>query len=360
MSEPRKPRSPRTAPRSRVAEPAKSTDVPSDEATGKPAETLQGAEDRMGEGNAVVIENEPPRAAANPAAPAEKVEAKHADDDRDHDDDHGEQHEDDDEHHDDDDRHPDDGDGHEDDDGHPLSHRDDHEDHHDDDRPAPARREELRQPLGPADEYQFQVHFDRQSRRYWGTVAEFPEIRMSANSPEAALEDVRMAVEDHVELVRRRNEPIPEPMAVKVYPQAITLNLSQGLYRRLDALSRYEKVALEQLVGELLSGAVEKRFEPARSGGGNRQQQHGRDGGGGNHQRNDGHQGNRRGGANQGGGGQGGGHRNNRGSSSREVMENRESFMEYVRNLEKGGGPAGGGSGGGGRDGGGRSGWKKR
>lgn len=216
---------------------------------------------------------------------------------------------------------------------------DDHDDDYDDRReadrrPAPPRREELRQPLGPADDYQFQVTFDRQTRRYLGTAVEFPEIRITSNNPEAALDEIRMAVEDHIEFVRRRGDAIPEPLGTKTYPQMLSVPMSQGLFRKLDLLSRQEKVSIDKLVAELIAGAVEKRYEPAPRQGGNqnRQPQHNS----GNHSgnRNDGNHG---GGNRRGGGGRhgGGGHRGGRNS---EMMENRESFMEYVRNLEKGGG----------------------
>ncbi len=219
---------------------------------------------------------------------------------------------------------------------------------------APSRREESRQPLGPADEYQFQVTFDRQSRKYLGSVVEFSDVQVFANTPEQALEDVRMAVEDHIEFARRRGENVQDPMGTKVYPPTLTVNISQGLFRRLDQLSRSEKIPFEKLVAELLSGAVMKRFEPvrapgagARSGGSSQPQRHSGQnnesrgnnsrGHGGNSE--SGSYGNRRPGQHsQGGrhGGGGGGHRGGGGRNS-EMMENRESFMEYVRNLEKGG-----------------------
>lgn len=252
-----------------------------------------------------------------------------------------------------DDRHDDDHDDHDDRAPRGRDDYDDEEDYEDDRRPAaPARREEVRQPLGPADDYQFQVTFDRQSRRYLGTVVEFPEIRVTSGNPEAALDEIRMAVEDHIEFVRRRGDAIPEPLGAKSYPTVLSVPMSQGLFRKLDLLSRQEKVSIDKLVAELISGAVERRNEPparASGGGGNRPPQHntgnrpqqhntgnrdggnrgeGGGGGGGNN--------NRRGGGGGRHGGGGGGHRG--GGRSAEVMENRESFMEYVRNLEKGGG----------------------
>ncbi len=226
---------------------------------------------------------------------------------------------------------------------------DEDDDYDDDRRPQPAaRREEPRQPLGPADDYQFQVTFDRQSRRYLGTVVEFPEIRITSNNPEAALDEIRMAVEDHIEFVRRRGDAVPEPLGAKSYPTTLSVPMSQGLFRKLDLLSRYEKVSIDKLVAELIAGAVERRNEPApRSGGagnrpaqqnsGNRPPQH-NTGNHGGHRNDGGGNNNRRGGGGgRHGGGGGGGHRGSGGRSA-EVMENRESFMEYVRNLEKGGG----------------------
>jgi len=185
--------------------------------------------------------------------------------------------------------------------------------------PAPRNREEGggSKPKG-GDEYSIQCHFDRNSRQFNAFVSEFPEVKASAGRRDAAVLEVERKLDQHLANFKRRNESLPEPFSSRRYPERLEVNLSQGLYRRLDWLSRHEKVALEQLVSEILAAGVEKRLEPPKAP--ERRSQHQSQ----NQNQQPRHSHNRRGG--------------NQNRNYHDTMDNRENFMEYVRNLEKGGG----------------------
>lgn len=203
--------------------------------------------------------------------------------------------------------------------------------------PAPAvepRREMAAKPR-LSEEYLLQSHFDKSMKQFIATVAEFPELRATAMNREAALLEIEDKLESHVENVRRRGDQLPESIVSRRYPEKVEIRLSQGLFRRLDNLSRHEKLPLDQLLVELIASGVERRLEaparvvterrpPAPPTGNTRHPQHGpHERPHGSHGQHPQHQPNRR-------------EANLRRYQS--AMDNRENFMEYVRSLEKGGG----------------------
>jgi len=141
------------------------------------------------------------------------------------------------------------------------------------------------------------------------------------------LRELEGRLEDHLHGLKRDRKPVPEAVYSRRYPERLEVRVSQSLYRRLDLQSRAEKVGLDQLVTELLTQALDRKTEAPRQQ--HQQQHHQR------HDRNERHDRHEKGGNRH---HQGGGHRHGagRGRGYQETMDNRENFMEYVRNLEKG------------------------
>jgi len=226
-----------------------------------------------------------------------------------------------------------------------------------------------------SDEYLIQCYFDKGQNQFVASVLEFGNIRVSGVSKTDVIRDCENRLESHLNHLKRNGESIPETLQSRHYPETLQIAVSQGLYRRLDLLSRQEKTSLDQLVIELLSGMVEKRLQapvkhPSHShshshGGGQRPQQGSHQGGHRDNRegRREGHRephrdqhreqhreprrennrdfqvdednfGNsKRGPQPQ----QNRSNRNNRGGRNfHKTMESRENFLEYVRNLEKG------------------------
>lgn len=173
----------------------------------------------------------------------------------------------------------------------------------------------------PGDDYSISVHFDRGQKSFVATVLEIPELRAVGGQREQAIRELDRKLEQFIQNAKRKNEAIPEPIQLKRYPDRLEVGISQTLFRKLDLLSRQEKVSLDQLVSELLTGSVERRKETSHKGNDNRRPQP--------HHQQQSQSGNQR-----------HGHQQRRGQSRNyhDTMDNRENFMEYVRNLEKGGG----------------------
>jgi predicted RNase H-like HicB family nuclease len=178
------------------------------------------------------------------------------------------------------------------------------------------------------DEFSWQAFYDKATRQFSASVCEFPELKASGNSREAAMKALESKVDQHVQNLKRRNAPLPEAISARRFPERLEVKISQNLHRRLDALSRQEKVNLDQVVTELLTIALDKKTD-ANPGQNQHPNPHPQQRGHRNNNQNQQHhqesRGNQRHSANR---------RPARGYN--ESLENRENFMEYVRNLEKG------------------------
>lgn len=178
----------------------------------------------------------------------------------------------------------------------------------------------------PHEEYLFQVYYDKQNRHYHVSVAEFPELRVTASQKDQAVQTMENRLNQHLQSLKKRGESVPEPISAKRFPEKLELSVSQSLFRKLDILSRQEKIPLDQLVVEVLTAGVERRQEhrkpqqPRPQQNDNRGNTHNH----GNSNRHNNHNNHNRRGANQG--------------RFHDTMNNRENFIDYVRNLEKGGG----------------------
>lgn len=168
------------------------------------------------------------------------------------------------------------------------------------------------------DDYTFLVRYDKAVKRFVGEVVEVTECKVQGLNREEVLKELKIKLEDFIE-DHRVQGGLPEPVFSKQYPEKLNVTVSQSVYRKLDLLSRLEKVPLDQLVVELLASATDRRLD---SGKGSAKQQH--HSGQSQSPRHSHH-----------GGRHGGGHNRNRHNQTN--LDSRENFMEYVRNLEKGG-----------------------
>lgn len=171
------------------------------------------------------------------------------------------------------------------------------------------------------DEFTLQNYYDRTSEKFVGFVAEIPEIRTTGKRRAEVMTELEEKLDSHLEILRRRGENLPESFQTRRYPEKLEVPISQGLYRKLDFLSRQEKVAIDPLVTELLSAGIERRHEMRGQKSPSQQPQTGnqrpsRPLSQPHHHRS---------------------HQGPRGRNIHDTLGNRENFMEYVRNLEKGG-----------------------
>lgn len=203
--------------------------------------------------------------------------------------------------------------------------------------------------------YRVLVHYDAQKSLY---VARAPELEQCAAEGQTRAEAVAKVEEEitaQVENIREQGGRLP-PVAVDdlaAHTGEITTRVSRLLGRDLAWQARLEGVSVDQLVGEILAGALAERQQRGqrRAPAEDRQPiSHARVDGeesqpltnAGNQDRYGGQRGQTRDGAFRRGPGGGGGRYH-------AIMEDRATFLEYVRGLEQGGpghaAPRGGGGG---------------
>lgn len=219
--------------------------------------------------------------------------------------------------------------------------------------PAPAfRAEGGGESPRPGSEYTTQCYYDKSSRVFVAFVVEAPDVRVSGYQKQQVISELENKLEQHLQEVRRRGDTLPEAIYHRRYPDRLDVKISQGLYRKLDLLSKQERIPLDQLVGELLAASVERRLEGGRSQdrrhhqpapqaprphqhNNQRPQHRDRNRQAHSHNNDPESRGNQRQPQHSGHSGHSqGGPRRRR--NYHETMDNRDNFMEYVRNLEKG------------------------
>lgn len=181
----------------------------------------------------------------------------------------------------------------------------------------------------PGEEYSLMLHFDKTNGQYVASILEFPELVVTGPNKTNVLLELQDKLETHMMEVKRQGQNLPEPIQAKKYPEVLEVPVSQTLFRKLDVLSRQEKISLEKLVGEIVAGAVEKRFDGKR-GQENRPQQNFQNNNQPRHNNNNNRHHHNRGHHNQ--------NNNRRPQQGYGNAQGGDNFMEYVRNLEKGGG----------------------
>jgi predicted RNase H-like HicB family nuclease len=118
------------------------------------------------------------------------------------------------------------------------------------------------------DQFVIQTFFEKNANCYVATVPEIPTLRVEGTSREEVLKLMDEEIVLYIDQVKKNGGNLPDPIYTKNYPAKFEVALSQSLFRKIDMLSRVEKVSMEQLVAELLSYATEKRNEPRRNAGG--------------------------------------------------------------------------------------------
>lgn len=184
--------------------------------------------------------------------------------------------------------------------------------------------------------YRVHLTFDPERKLFLARAPELEHCTAEGATRAEAIAKVEEEIDAQLANMLSHGSQPPRSVDEEEFSGQITAKVSKLLHRDLAFQARSEGVEIDQLVGELLSAAMVERKQ-TRARGGNRQPQHH-----GNSFDND-SIGNR----GPGGGGRGFGR-------NAQLMDDRASFIEYVRGLEQGGGQHRGGGHNNGHQGGGR------
>jgi predicted RNase H-like HicB family nuclease len=98
------------------------------------------------------------------------------------------------------------------------------------------------------DKYTFRVEWSEEDGVHLVHCLEFPSLKAHGKTPEKALAEIRAAVAEAVEWMKKEGEEIPKPLSLKHYRGNITLRIPQELHRRLARESAEAGVSLNQYI----------------------------------------------------------------------------------------------------------------
>ncbi len=101
--------------------------------------------------------------------------------------------------------------------------------------------------------YTYRVTWSEEDREYVGLCTEFPSLSWLADSPQAAFDGIRELVDEVVDDMKARNEPVPEPIATRKYKGVFTVRITPDLHRRIAMKAAESNVSINRLVSSLLS-----------------------------------------------------------------------------------------------------------
>lgn len=161
------------------------------------------------------------------------------------------------------------------------------------------------------DGYRILVVYDSEKEKFVASVPELQNLKLMGDTRAEALAKAEEEIETAFRKAAEESSELPSPVDGVEYSGGLSISVSPTLHRNLIFTARQEGIELDQLASELLSTALAERSliknvqrRPARDG-------HKHDG------RRD---------------------RRPRGDRYFNIMDDKASFIDYVRSLEPGGG----------------------
>lgn len=108
---------------------------------------------------------------------------------------------------------------------------------------------------GPED-YSYRVDRSEEDEAFIGRVIEFPSLAAHGDTLEAALQEIRAAVEGALEDMRECGESIPEPINRRQYSGRLNVRMAESLHRQLTVEAEQEGVSLNQWINTKLATPV--------------------------------------------------------------------------------------------------------
>lgn len=108
----------------------------------------------------------------------------------------------------------------------------------------------------PVKGYGFRVRYSPEDNAYVATTPEFEHLSGLGATPDAALREVREALDLALEVHRAKGWPIPEPLLLPTHSGQFRVRLPKDLHARLAERALDEGVSLNTLVVALLAQGV--------------------------------------------------------------------------------------------------------
>ena len=152
--------------------------------------------------------------------------------------------------------------------------------------------------------YRIVIRFDTKKELFTGSVPELPGCRAEGESWDEVTKLLNESIDKKLETI----EHPPTPLDEVDWDGKLQLELSKSMYRELAFMAKHDEVSIETLASELLSEGLGRRY------GGHRYY---------------------RSSSRKPSGGRGRNNRNMSADKYHNIMEDKASFLEYVRGLDE-------------------------
>jgi len=99
-----------------------------------------------------------------------------------------------------------------------------------------------------ADKYTYRIEWSEEDQVFIARCLEFSGLAAHGDSTEAALNEIKIVVNESIKWLKEDNKPIPEPLGMKKFKGNLTLRVPPEVHRRLAIKSAEEGVSVNQYI----------------------------------------------------------------------------------------------------------------
>ena len=103
------------------------------------------------------------------------------------------------------------------------------------------------------DLYTYRVTWSEEDQEYVGLCTEFPSLSWLAENQELALNGIRQLVANVISDMKKSNEKIPIPIAIRKYSGKFMVRIPPEVHRKLAEIAAEEGVSINRLVSARLA-----------------------------------------------------------------------------------------------------------
>ena len=102
------------------------------------------------------------------------------------------------------------------------------------------------------DRYTYRVTWSEDDQEHVGLCVEFPSLSWLEKTPEKALKGIRALVRDCIKDLQEENQPVPDPIATKVFSGKFMVRVPPDIHRSLVIQAAESGVSLNRLISSKL------------------------------------------------------------------------------------------------------------
>ncbi len=98
------------------------------------------------------------------------------------------------------------------------------------------------------EKYTYRLEWSEEDEVYIAICLEFPGLAAHGDSPELALKEIKIVIEESIKWLREDKKAVPEPLGMKKFRGNLTLRVPPELHRKLAINSEEEGVSVNQYI----------------------------------------------------------------------------------------------------------------